>query len=42
MLHKIFIVDLWVLNEHNYILTSELLKTYLLMTLNFLHSEITI
>ena len=42
MLHKIFIVGLWLLNEHNYILTSEMLKTYLLMTLNFLQSEITI
>ena len=42
MLHKIFIVGLWLLNEHNYILTSERLKKYSLMTMIFLHSEITI
>jgi hypothetical protein len=42
MLHRIFTVGLWLLNEHNYILTSELLKTCLLMTLNVLHSEINI
>jgi len=42
MLHKIFIVSLWLLNEHNHILTSERVKTYLLKTLNILHSEITI
>jgi hypothetical protein len=44
MLHHTFVVGLWLLDGHNYILSSELilLKTYLLMTLNCLRSEITI
>jgi hypothetical protein len=39
MLHNMFIIGLWLLDENNSILTSELLQD-VYMNLNFLHSEI--
>ena len=39
MLHNMFIIGLWLLDENNCILTSELLQD-VYMNLNFLHSEI--